>query len=286
MQEYTIKDNFITIEGQQSVITSLPFIDGTIDVYLNGILQTLTTEYTTVPVDGTITFVATLATGSLIQVVKSGISVMDIQVLSFGSKDMSNALYKKYTSIQKLNYNNRYKIRLTIDGKEISWNFVTKMTPMFSTVKKVLEDIGEFIPGFTEEYILSILHRNSWEIINMINDTAASNETVNVTIIKDATNGDYVPSSKAVNNWVKYKTEVDLIYSRYYGMSFNYGSITKTIGDITITKTTNLPLIDALLKKANAGAETAQNIIFGTRAFVGSYVKGSTPYEYSQRGSF
>jgi hypothetical protein len=162
---------------------------------------------------------------------------------------------------------------------------------MFCTVKKIQEDIGEFIQGFTDEYIMSIIHRNSWGIINRINealedDEASEDILIEDTIVPDAETNEYTSPHRIVSKWVRIKTEIDLIYARYYGIAYNYGSVTKTIGDITIEKLTKLPYIDELLKRLNDELEDAEEAIFGGVNFIGTAVKGSVNYQYSERGTF
>lgn len=289
MQKYSIKENYIAAEGQKVFGLNRPFVNGTIDVYLNGALQSFGTEfdYVTLPENGRIIFNKDLMAGDIIAIsLNEEVDNINMTVLSYGSRDTANSLFKRFTSIQKLNHNNRYKIHVRINDEDIEWQFVTKMTPFFSTPKKVLEDIGEFIQGFTEEYISSIIHRNSWSIIEQINAAIEINDTVNVEIIQDASTKEYTTTSKAVYNWVRIRTEIDLIYARYFGISYNYGSISKTIGDISIEKSTRLPYIDELLKRLKLQESSAQEAIFGGANFIGGYVKGSTKYEYSERGNF
>ncbi len=289
---YSIKENYIAKKGQQIFTMDKPFIKDSINVYLNGALQTFgdNADYTTLPDNGRIIFNRKISEGDIISVI-SNKEVENIQIMSFGKRDTSNALYKKYTSVQKLNFNNRYRIHIKINDKDIDWQFVTKLTPMFSTVKKIQEDIGEFIQGFTEEYIISVIHRNSWEIINRINealedDDASENMSIEDPINPDSETNEYVSPNRIVSKWVRIKTEIDLIYARYYGISYNYGSVTKTIGDITIEKSTKLPYIDELLKRLNEELETTEEAIFGGINFIGSAVKGSINYQYSERGTF
>ena len=289
---YSIKENYIAKKGQQIFIMDKPFVKGSINVYLNGALQTFgdNADYVTLPDNGKIIFNREIVEGDIVSVI-SNKEVENIQVMSFGRKDTVNALYKKYTSIQKLNFNNRYKIHIKVNDKDIDWQFTTKLTPMFTTVKKIQEDIGEFIQGFTEEYIMSVIHRNSWEIVNRINetlesDTASENMVIEDSINPDTQTNEYTSPNRTVSRWVRIKTEIDLIYARYYGISYNYGSVTKTIGDITIQKSTKLPYIDELLKRLNKDLEGAEEGIFGGINFIGSAVKGSTNYQYSERGTF
>ena len=289
---YSIKENYIAKKDQQIFTMNKPFIKDSINVYLNGALQSFgdNLDYITLPDNGKIIFNRKISEGDIVSII-SNKEAENIQIMSFGKRDTANALYKKYTSVKKLKFNNRYTIHLKINDKDIDWQFVTKFTPMFSTIKKIQEDIGEFIQGFTEEYISSVIHKNSWEIINRINealedDEASEGMSIEDTITPDPETEEYTSPNRVVSKWVKIKSEIDLIYARYYGISYNYGSVTKTIGDITIEKSTKLPYIDELLKRLNSDLKEAEEAIFGGMNFIGSAVKGSVNYQYSERGTF
>lgn len=194
-------------------------------------------------------------------------------------KSNSNSVLTRFNSDVKLNENNKYRIGIAIDKDVYEWEFNSKQNPMFTTAKKIYEDIGEFIDGFTEEYINSKIYDNSLAVIDLI-DTLAAQETPveNVTYEKDA-DGLYTTKYKAVNNWVRYKTDIDLTLARYFGISYHYGSELKNIGDIKIERTTKLPYIDNLLDMLRKQWDEADKVIRGTNVVV-SAIKAGTKYKY------
>ena len=194
-------------------------------------------------------------------------------------KSNSNSILTRFNSDVKLNENNKYRIGIAIDKDMYEWEFNSKQNPMFTTAKKIYEDIGEFIDGFTEEYINSKIYDNSLAVIDLI-DTLAAQETPveNVTYEKDA-DGLYTTKYKAVNNWVRYKTDIDLTLARYFGISYHYGSELKNIGDIKIERTTKLPYIDNLLDMLRKQWDEADKVIRGTNVVV-SAIKAGTRYKY------
>lgn len=194
-------------------------------------------------------------------------------------KTNSNSILSRFNSDIKLNENNKYRIGIAIDKDIYEWEFNSRQNPMFSTAKKIYEDIGEFIEGFTEEYINNKIYDNSLAVIDLI-DTLANQETPveNVTYEQDE-DGFYTTKYKAVNNWVRYKTDIDLTLARYFGISYRYGSELKEIGDIKIEKTTKLPYIDNLLDMLRKKFDEADQAIRGVNV-VASAVKAGTQYKY------
>lgn len=192
---------------------------------------------------------------------------------------LSNSLYSRFTHNPTLNENNKYRIGIAIDKDMYEWEFNSRQNPMFTTAKKIYEDIGEFIDGFTEEYINAKIYDNSVAVMDLI-DTLAAQETPveNVTYEQDD-DGFYTTKYKAVNNWVRYKTDIDLTLARYFGISYHYGSELKNIGDIKIEKATKLPYIDNLLDMLRKQWDEADKVIRGTNV-VASAIKAGTRYKY------
>lgn len=282
MKQYSINENYIATEGQQVFVIEKPFINDTISVFVNGLLQALggDKDYLTVQDTGKVIFNQPLLEGDMVSIVSNVASNrINLEVVSSGRADKPNALYKKYGTVKRLKENNKYEVHICLGKELFSWNFISKLNPLFVSSKKIWEDIGEFIEGFTEEYINSMLYRNSIEVIELIDELANQDDAVeNVTYEVDA-DGNYITNSRAVKNWVRYKTEIDLVYARYYGISYRYGSIRKEVGDISIQKDTKLPYIENLLDRIKDQWDEADATIRGVNV-VASAVKAGTKYSY------
>ena len=282
MRKYSINENYTATEGQQVFVIEKPFINDTISVFVNGLLQNLgeDRDYLTVQDTGKVIFNRPLSEGDIVSVISNVASnKINLEIVSSGRADKPNALYKKYGTVKRLKENNKYEVHICLGKELFSWTFVSKLTPLFVSSKKIWEDIGEFIEGFTEEYINSMLYRNSVEVVELIDELANQDDAVeNVTYEVDA-DGNYTTNYRAVKNWVRYKTEIDLIYARYYGISYRYGSIRKEVGDISIQKDTKLPYIDNLLDRAKDQWDEADAAIRGVNV-VASAIKAGTNYSY------
>ena len=190
---------------------------------------------------------------------------------------LSNSLYSRFTHNPTLNENNKYTVNIAIDKEDYSWQFNSKMNPMFTTSKRIYEDIGEFIEGFTEEYINSMIYNNSMELISVL-DELQEEAVTNVTYSQD-NDGIYTVSNRMGNNWVRYKTDIDLVLARYFGISYRYGTQSKEIGDIKITKETKLPYIDNLLDALKKNFKEADDYIRGGFAVTTVVKAENTTYD-------
>lgn len=192
-------------------------------------------------------------------------------VISPSKTNLPRAIFPKYAKENTLKLNNTYHFDITIDNEIYSSDYTTKRNPMFSTSKKVIEQIGEFIDGFSDDYIDSMIYNNSVAVISLI-DELAEEDISNVTYEHNVTTDLYTTDYRTVKNWVLYATCIDLIYARYFGISRNYGSIRKTVGDIDVEKSTKLPYIDNLLSKFRKLFDEADKIIRGFNTAV-AFVK-------------
>ena len=282
MRKYSINEKYIASKEQQVFNIEKPFINDTISVFVNGSLQTLgeDKDYLTVQDTGKVIFNKPLNEGDVVSIISNVASNrVNLEIVSSGRADKPNALYKKYGTVKRLKENNKYEVHICLDREIYKWNFVSKLNPLFVSSKKIWEDIGEFIEGFTEEYINSMLYRNSVEVIELIDELANADEAVeNVTYEKDG-DGNYTTTYRAVKNWVRYQTEIQLVLARYYGISNRYGTVRKEVGDISIEKSTKLPYIDNLLDRLKDQFEEADDAIRGTN-IVASGVKAIINYKY------
>ena len=282
MRKYSINEKYIASEEQQVFKVEKPFINDTISVFVNGNLQTLgeNEDYLTVQDTGKVIFNTPLSEGDIVSIISNIASKkINLEIVSSGRADKPNALYKKFGTVKRLKGNNKYEVHICLDKEIYKWNFISKLSPLFVSSKKIWEDIGEFIEGFTEEYINSMIYRNSVEVVELIDELANADEAIENVTYETDNDGNYTTTYRAVKNWVRYKTEMELVMARYYGISYRYGSVRKEIGDISIEKSTKLPYIDNLLDRIKDQFEEADNTIRGTN-IVASGVKAINKYSY------
>ncbi len=280
MKKYMINETYTASQNQHVFSVEKPFINDFISVFVNGALQTFGEDhdYITSPDTGRISFLYPLDAGDTVSIVSKIVSKrLNLEVISPGRADKPNALYKKYGTVERLKSNNKYEVCISIGKDEpVQWHFTTKLSPLFSSAKKIWEDIGEFIEGYTDEYINSMIYRNSVAVLELV-DELAEEDIQNVTY--EFANNEYKWSSTAPKDWVRYKTEMDLVMARYYGISYRYGTQRKEIGDLSIEKSVKLPYIDNLLNGLKANWKEADDKIRGVNV-VAYGVKGIDNYTY------
>ena len=269
MGRYSIIKKINAEKDQTNYALETPLeIQGVADVFINGEIQE-DTQYSFDTDTKIISLNYSFLGGEEISVRYSLLNDQKVEPVSFGSHDKTIALYKRYGTEQRLKLNNRYTISLYIRKEMLEFNFTTILSPLFSSVKAIREDIGEFIEDYTDTYIISKIHEMSYECIDLI-DALAEDGTTAVTYTKNA-DGTYTAGSKTITQWVTYKTQIELILAKYYGISARYGSYSKQLGDLKIESSNKLPYIDQILKRLESKFNGADSIIkanYGIKAFV------------------
>ena len=269
MKQYSVSETKVVTNNR---ISSGYSLDNLTSVFLNGELQN-EEDYSVK--NGRVVFNTNLEPTDQ---VTFNFDIQTSKSLINPGKSNSNSVLTRFNSeSNKLNENNKYTVCISIDKTDYKWSFNTKQNPMFTQNKKIFEDIGEFIEGFTEEYINNKIYDNSLAVIDLI-DTLKEQDVENVTYEQDE-DGFYTTKYKAVQNWVRYKTDIDLTLARYFGISYHYGSELKNIGDIKIERTTKLPYIDNLLEMLKRKFDEADAAIRGVNV-VASAVKAGNRYKY------
>ena len=274
MKQYIIDSTYTASEEQTEFV--LRNLSESSSVFLNGELQELGTDYS-INEEGFAEFLTAAEEGDEINIVSS-VELSDrSSILSYGSKDKIGSLFKRFSSDQKLEYNNKYVININIKDEDFKWSFQSKLQPFFSTIKLIRNDIGDFISDYQDEKIESFIYSNSKDVVSLVNELL-EDDIENVTITEN-TDGSYETNDRAVKDWVRYKSEIDLIYAKYFGISADYGSKKKSIGDISIEKSTKLPYIDQLLGRLRSLFDEADMKIRGYNTVV-SAVKAGDNYTY------
>jgi hypothetical protein len=108
-------------------------------------------------------------------------------------------------------------------------------------------------------------------------------EDITVTYEVDEDDNYTFSNPRAIKAYMIAKTCIDLIYSKYFGISARYGSIKKSIGDIDVEKSVKLPYIDNLLAKYKKMLEDALKVIDGYNVAVTAVRAGDNTYESWER---
>lgn len=194
----------------------------------------------------------------------------DDDVVIFTKNKNKESLFKAYGSAS-LKYNHKYLFNVNIDKEDFSTDFVSKLDPFFTSVDKVRKDTGELLENVSDETISYLIYSNS----KYVNEILSEKEV------------DEIPYY--AKQYVRYKTDMDLINAIYLTLSGRIGSVNKKIGIISIDKSMKIPYINDMLGYFKDLAKKYEDMLdnIGDNGTVTAFVKASnTSYPLSERSSF
>lgn len=181
----------------------------------------------------------------------------------FNTNNTDNTMYE----------NTHYNLKLFLKDELIETEFTTKLKSLYSDISSVRRDTGSFLNEISDKDILKFLYENTIAIEEIVSDLEEKGSDVT------ATDRDKVL-------WVRYKTDLDLLYVQYLNINNRYGTQSKKVGPIDIEKTTKLPYLDKLLKGIQDKFDEVNNKFIEIN-IASSFVKaGNTQYPLSERNSF
>lgn len=163
-------------------------------------------------------------------VINNAISISNVNGDIVGSRQ--DSLFKRYGGEKRLMNNQLYSLEIMLNGKAHKYTFTSAYSPLFSSVKIIRSDLLEALQDIDDDTINFTIWQNSLLVMEIADA---------VTISIDA-------PITAAKNWVRYKTELDLLNTIYINIATNAGSIQKTLGNMQISKSVKIPYLDEMLK--------------------------------------
>ena len=183
-----------------------------------------------ITINGNLLFSETIEKGSIIKIYDT----FENKRIVTKNPYSRNVLFHVFSEDEKLKYNNQYTYKLIINEKEYNINFESKYNPYYSNVRKIRCDLGYAASNFKDKEIAGLIYFHSKEIYKVMKENNLLNELSKNSIAQDI---------------ARYRTDIDLCWLLYYGMSFTYGDISKEIGTMKIEKKTKIPDIDKISKR-------------------------------------
>lgn len=194
----------------------------------------------------------------------------DDDVVVFTKNKNKDSLFKAYGSVS-LKYNHKYLFNVNIDKENFSTDFVSKLDPFYSSVDKIRKDTGDLLENVSDETISYLIYSNSKYVKDKLDE-------------KDVEEVPYY-----AKQFVRYKTDMDLINAIYLTLSGRIGSVNKKIGIISIDKTMKIPYINDMLGYFKDLAKNYEDMLenIGDNGTVATFVKASnSKYPLDERRNF
>lgn len=175
---------------------------------------------------------------------------------------------EQYDNEERLLENQIYHIELEINGSTVEQvSFVSQYNPLFSTIRIVRSDFKTLLSTYNDQEIYEHIFSNS----------VLALETANPEI--DETDIPYY-----VKQYVRYKTEYDIIFDLLITMSSKSGAQSKSLGDFSIDRTYRTPELEKILRLLENRLATWEAQLVGMKASpTGAIRAGGSEYPLTGR---
>lgn len=245
MPSFNPRDVHFPEDGQTVIELGHPYVRGEhqLMVYLNGALAVADEDY--VETDNFhITFKFQLSTDDVV-ITQHLVLFKDKIVRVIADKA---GLFQRYGTEALLKENQKYTMTFRYGDKEFDTKFSTKISPQYVPVATIRSDLGLFISGITDFQIQYMIYENSLLASSMFEDYFEIDDDTGLGTL--STTDGIIPYK--VRQFVRYRTEVDLVTQIYLVLMGKSGSDHITLGQLEVEKRANLGDYEPLLKSIKA----------------------------------
>lgn len=212
---------YFTEDGQTEIDLDSPYLsDGSLQVFLNGMLAVRGDDYLeTNPLK--ITFTYQLSATDVVITQQATLINQNITIINDSAKE---SLYKKYGTEETLLPNQRYTLRMKHMDQEFSSTFFTKLNPYYSNESLIRTDLGDVISTVPSDRIMMLIYNNSILAYNIASED-------NIGLLEEEEKTPFV-----FKQYVRYRTELDLMTAVYMQLSGQQGSVNKILGELEIKR--------------------------------------------------
>lgn len=280
MPTFSPQEIYLTEDGQTDIVFIHPHIVGSGDimVFLNGMLCVRNEDYREID-EYTIRFSYQLSANDAV-IIQHQIYFDDKKITVIS--DSSISLFQRYGDEQTLFPTQKYTLTFKHGTQVFTSSFHTVIDPLYSTVQTIKNDLGEIVSDIPDERILYLIFQNS-----ILSQNIASEE--NLALLESEVKIPYV-----FKQFVRYRTEMDIIIAIYMLITGRQGSVTKTLGELKIDRryTWGTTIIEPILADLKEKLKEWEKLLRGSSGFVSPVATAvragaSSPYPLTspRRGS-
>lgn len=261
------------IEGddQTDVTLAHPYVVGTSEllVFLNGFLIVQDEDYTEVD-EYTVRFTDGLSADDVV-VIRHQVYFDDKLVSIIGRP--KNSLFQTKGTVATLMPNQSYKLKFSYDQQHLSISFDTVLTPLYSNVQLLKNDLGDISEDLQDKRLLLLIYENS-----ILAENIASAE--NKALLASEAKTPYV-----YKQFVRYRTELDIMTAVYMSLTGRNGSEKRVLGQFNVERRRELGMvnIDVILKDLRAKLQEWERTLRGSSTLaspLATAVRGGTSKPY------
>lgn len=190
-------------------------------------------------------------------------------------------LFNRTSNTDNLIFNNKYEAYLELDGEKFISRFYSKLDPLYASVNDIRMDTGTLLEEYSDFVINNCIHKNSILAYEFLESANSSDDYF-------SENTEIVVST-AAKQYVRYKTDLDLVNAKYLSIVGHLGTVNKKISSLEVTYEQDLPeLADMLSYFKEKVKEYEDELKVGTTSTIAvGFVRSSqNEYPVESRNSF
>lgn len=178
---------------------------------------------------------------------------------------------QKYGGTVRLMENQLYQVSFQLDGVSKQFSFTSRYSPLYTTIKILRNDFRDLFENIKD----NTLNFQIWQTSLLANEIANEDSFLNG------------KPNFAVKQYVRFKTEYDVVRNILIAVSSKAGSEDKKLGEFSITREFKTPDIEAILKDLGAELKKWESAISDPLQNRGA-VRANTnfPFSLASRVSF
>lgn len=175
---------------------------------------------------------------------------------------------------QRLKYNQRYSLQIKMPtGEILTSTFTSAYDPLYSSVTMIRQDIGELITDLTDDEINFKIYQVSQTAQQLagraqrylLYGSGIGNIQLQFAGVDRAAmrNAIPYPTPYYVQQYVRYKSEEELVYAKYIKLSSQAGMMEKDLGDLKIIRQVMIPKIQEVLSDLKTNLKEWEDSVRG-----------------------
>lgn len=254
MASILVQDIYIPKDGQKIIYLSRPYNPGSIRVLVNGDEAIVDEEYR--EAKESIEFLYELNSMDYVVVEQ------EIEFRRPNPRVIGDA-FKKTGDENRLMPNQRYDVKLSYQDQEFSYSFWTELSPLFTSVPIIRGDLGSVIDGIADSAIQFQIYQNS-VLATQIAETPINPEEELPLYVKQ---------------YVRYRTELDLLNAMFFAIAGKSGSDKKILGQMEVTRYYKVEDVSKLIADIQNKLRGPETELRGLRMVAGA-VRGGNNAAY------
>jgi hypothetical protein len=180
---------------------------------------------------------------------------------------------EKANNIQRLMYNQRYHLHFNLGGQDFDIEFTSHYDPLYTTVDIIRADLRDIVDDMTDDEINFRIYQTgqlAQQLAGQAQRFILFGSAIGNIILQfqgvsrqDMRNAIPFPTPFYVQQYTRYKTELDIVYAKIVSLSMKAGTMEKDLGEFKVIREVMIPRLQDVLAELKSNLEQWEQQIRG-----------------------